>query len=1363
MRSGMTKRPVSSSSEDRQSRAWSAYVPHLVKGLLERYSGRNPAGHAVRAEAVVLFGDLSGFTPMAEALGARGRHGTEELSILLNRHFGAMVRLAHSFGGDTIRFGGDSLMALFPYSAETYSKAARRAIHCALDMQRYLSEQPGARTSAGDFPLSMRVGMAAGCVVCAVVGDPTRRLEYVVAGGALDNASQAQAGAGGGEVVGEVGLLEAAGVAGDVARRGRFAPVVTLTRGPAPETIRPEEPDPPADVDPLLERFLPPPIARRIEIGQPGFVDEHRQVSVMFVGFQGFDYDHDRRVAAKLQDYLSGAMDTVHNFGGHFAQVETGDKGSKFLVFFGAPVAHEDDATRALKCALELQHSATDSLRIGLTTGLLFSGAVGSEIRREYLAIGGSVNLAARLMQAARPGEILTTEAVRLRNRNLFRWEERHSVTLKGLANRRVFALSEGAQGSDLGLEPAPRLPFAGRDQEIEGITALLSRVAEGQGSVIGVGGEAGIGKSRLCTEIVKLASSADFDCFVGEAQSYGPSVIYQVWRSIWRAFFNLNADQSHESQAAQLRREVEALDSSLGVRVPLLAPVLNLPIEENETTASLDPKTRSESLKALLLHCIRKRSERRPILLVLDNYQSLDELSMELLLHIGRNIHDCSIGLVAAYRIARGDASPFAEIMAWEHATELQLGELAVDDADRLIAAKIDQLFGPNVEQSTQFRLKIAHEGHGNPLYLEELVSFLHSKGTDPRDSQALDELPLPDALTSLVMARIDQLTEEHKATLKSSSVIGLRFRSRWVWGSYPQIGSRTTVERRLRDLNRMDLTQVVMTAPEVHYAFKHSLTHQVTYDSIAFEHRARLHEQVGAFIEDSYASHLDEYVMELAHHYGNTRNERKQHLYFHRAADKARTTYANDTAIEYYERLLPLLRREEEAPVMRKMGEVRQLTGKLDVAESLFRRALESAQSVADGNEAARAQAALGYLMTYTESFNEALVWLQQASHGFERSGDDGGLSLALEYLSHTYFFLGRYQETVRTAQRHLHIATRSDDLAGMSAAYGNIGRAYWHQQLLDEAVEALGKQLALAEQAGDRKGVTHACNDIAGVYSELGRQDASVDYLFRALEAALQIGYQLAASVIVGNAGLLYRDAGDHDRAFTCLVESLRVALEIGHWPGMLNVMGELAVLRLLQGREDESEQLFERTLEVASVLSIPHFTCVFLIHQADLLASRRRQEEARETARRALTIADDIEAEELQLRAKLRLIRFNVSLTDMDLDAARLELDRLLEEDLTEEQQAAVQLALYDLGDGRRAVKDAAVRLYRRLYQSTHKVEYRNIYEKLTSERLPDPPPLPPLPESIGHERIDLEELLARVDALLGATRAARAAA
>lgn len=1340
---------------ERRERLWLAYLPEYIARPILAQPHTNPIGQEQRFDVVALFADISGFTAISEELGQSGARGTEELTEILNSYFGPMIDLIRSYGGIVAKFGGDAMTLIFPFTSETKISTLHRSLRCAMQMQAAMDRYAIIPTSAGVFSLGMKVGLAMGQVFATTVGDPAIRLEHILAGSVLDRCAEAEHHANRGEVVVDNVLLEHltavefAAVETEGGHSG-YSRIIRLLDGTEAKA-QPMALEMADSIPSTFARYLHPLVARRLEEQQTDLINEHRRVTVLFATFTGFDYDQDAQVGEKIQRYLLQVIHIVQRYDGYLDKVDMGDKGSKFVVLFGAPVAHEDDPERAIRCGLELLTLPESQLHIGINTGFVFCGQMGASQRREYTVIGEPVNLAARLMQAAQRDQVLVSVTTSLHAAAAFHWGKSTTLMVKGRSTPLavVPALSvQDALAVDL-QEPAYTMPMLGRRRELQLAQQALQTSKASQGQLLGISGEAGMGKSRLVGEIAKDAIEQGFTLYAGACQSYGVDVSYLVWRNIWRGFFGLSANWSRQQQLEHLETALAALAPRLAQRIPLLGVVLNLPIADNALTSLLDAQLRAELLRSLLLECLRLRAQQGPLFFILEDCHWIDPLSQELLTFLARNLTDLPILMVMLYRPLDKGGDP----LQWKESTPspvqvLHLDELNAEDAATLTRLKFSQLRGWDSDISPQVIEKITAKAQGNPFYLEETVHLLHSQGIDAGDAHALDMLQIPDSLHSLILSRIDRLTEGEKTTLKVASVIGRLFKARWVWGSYPQAGAAEMVQGYLQNLSRLELTPLERSVPELEYIFKHITTQEVAYESLAFATRAALNENIGHFIEERYAHELAQYVNELAHYYGRTRNIAKQCIYFRLAGDAAKAAYANQPAIDYYQRLLPLLPEDEQAAVRFELGEIWQLTGEWDEAEAAYRHALAWSENEGDLSLRARSQTALGSLVARTQSYEEALTWFDQARQGFEQVGDRRGAGRVMEQLSFAYTHLGDYDQAVAYAEQQLQIATELNEQADISAALDYLGVAYVHKGDLEQAMLHLQRALDVAVQSGDRRRVILACNDLAGICWEQGDYNLSITYLQRAATVADEIDYKQAMSWNLTNLASIYGQAGELEQALRCAGQALAVALELGDWPEILHALGSIAMTLQSQTRYEEAEVVHSRVIDLSRTLNSPYELCAFLYAKADLYRLQNRYAESQMLAQEALNIAEQVYRRDVLFDTVVLMIHLRLATQQIDQQKAVSALESLLAEWTDEAEQATLHYEIWRVDQAQQSSQTISANLYRGLYARKPDILYHQRYETLTGKPLSRSASLPPILLSIHNISVDLVSLLQR---------------
>ena len=1332
---------------------WLSYIPYHVAQDILRHPGDDPIGREQRFDSVVLFADVSGFTAISESLGSLGRAGTEELTEILNQYFRPMIDLIQSFGGIIGKFGGDSMTVLFPTAGHKRSDTILRAVQCALDMQANMSRYAALETSAGVFSLAMKAGIAAGPVFCSTIGVSGYRLEYVIAGSPLDRCAEAEHLAKRGEVVVHSALLAGLDAVIVAEQRGDFSCVAHLQqrteRAPLDDLGSLTE-----DSFLALQCFLPAAIAQRIDSGQAGLVNEHRRVTILFVKFSGFDYDHDPEIGSTLQRYLSSVLRIVQRYDGYLNKVDMGDKGSKAIVLFGAPLAHENDEERALHCALEITALSDVPAQVGVNSGYVFCGFVGSEARREYTVMGDAVNLAARLMQATHPRQVLISDAVQRRVLQTCDVEQLDPIHVKGKSEPvNVYDVRRmRAMGSSAPHAAAYALPMIGRQSELQRVRQKIDQVRGRAGRIIGISAEAGMGKSRLKHAIDRMVAEQGFLCLSGGCESYGTNISYLVWQSIWSAFFRIDTEWPGEVLREYLEDTLTGIDAALVQRLPLLGSVLNISLPDNEFTAPLDARLRVDLLQSLLLTCLRTQAEAQPLVLFLEDCHWIDPLSQELVEFIGRNIHDLPVMLVLLYRPAAQGAHPLQNLKPFAPVEEIHLSEFAPEEAHQLIELKLRQLFGDDSPVPPELVDRVTAKAQGNPFYIEEMINLIHDREIDPQDQNAWQRFDLPDSLHSLIMSRIDQLRENEKTTLKVASVIGRSFRARWVRGAYPPVGTDEEVQHVLTALSRLDLTPLDRPEPELEYIFKHVMTQEVAYESLAFAMRATLHEQVGQFIEQTYPETLERYLDVLALHYGHSHNADKQRVYFVRAGDAAMATYANDAAVAYFERALPLCSEAEQADLKRKLGDICQLIGQWDAADDHYRGAMTLAELAGEPHLQARCQSALGHLLWNKKAYDEAFAWLARAEDQFEQLGDWHGMEQTAGYIGYVYWEQGDHTSALTHFERQLQIAAAHDDRVGVGDAVGNMGIVHSRLGELDQALECYERQLQIAEDRDNRQGILYATVNIGTLHGERGEYAQALTYFDRALHNANEMGFLRAAGVIVGNSGEVYRLHGDYDRALACYEQSLQIVSELGDLAMILLSVGNIAALYAAQAQNDEAEQCYRLAVAFARAVNIPYFLCEHLYGLAELCGVQARWQEAQEVNDEALAIAAHIGRKDTEFNARLAAIRLRVKRQQIDTSAGDAQIQDMLTEWLGDDEQAALRFERWRLAPDDEDLRQETLELYETLYTRTSKVEYRERYAMLGGSCAFEPPELPSLSGMVISHGGRLAALLAEVAAL-----------
>ena len=1106
-----------------------------------------------------IFADISGFTVLTEKLAQTfgPRKGVEALSHQLNAVYGALIDQVECYGGSVITFAGDSIIGWF----EDANSCTLRAVTCAQAMQTAMHEFKD---------LSLKVIITTGMARRLIVGDPNIQRIDALAGRMIARLSMAEPLARRGEILLDQPTLQSIGENATILEKREAADTseeftVLLSLGTLAEKLS----LPPMRMEAVpfesLRPWLLGTVYQREQTGLLPFLTELRPAVPLFVNFSGIDYDHDVDAEEKLNVFVSQAQRVITKYDGVLLQLVIGDKGSYVYAAFGAFTAHEDDAQRAVYTALELrqvtkQLSYIQSLRTGISLGTLRVGAYGSATRRTYAALGDDVNLAARLMTIAKADEILVSGRVHVNVGDTFTLEPREPIAMKGKGEPQpVFALTGISHHRASRLpEPAYRLPMVGRQAELALIDQKLELALQGKGQVVGITAEAGIGKSRLVAEVIRLARKRGFTGYGGACHSSGTNTPYLVWQPIWQAFFDLDPEMPQRKQIRLLEGELEDRAAERLNSLPLLGLVLNLPLPDNEFTNALDPRDRKSALESVLEDCLKSAVRESPLLIVLEDLHWIDPLSHDLLETLARVSENLPICFVLAYRPLDLARLQEPRVEKLPHFTKVELRYLPASGAEQLIRAKLAQLFP---ERTGALPKALAEEliekSQGNPFFIEELINYLHDRGLNPYDVHALQELELPSSLQTLILSRIDQLTEPQRVTLKVASIIGRVFLFSWLYGYYPSLGDENVVKAHLTELSRLDLTPLDTPDPELAYLFKHIVTQEVAYESLSYRTRAQLHELLARYLEETYP---DKPPIEiLTHHYSRSNNLDKKREYLRKSGDAAQAVYSNETALEYFQQALALSPGpEEKIDLHLNSGRVLQLIGKREAARSHYQQALVVATSYQFMPKIVECEIRLGNVWTLQAEYRLAKEWVEK---------------------SHTH-------------------AVEIQDLAAMCEALGELGIIYWRLADFENATLYLLKSIDLARQMADKKKEAYALTVLGLLRSQAGKLSEAHEIFEAALVLAKEMNDKRRIAGILNNyANTLYYE-GNYETARGLLEECLTAVREIGDKRGVALALNNLGNIYYLSRDFDTSRNYYERSLKLGRESDDKYVTAVAL---------------------------------------------------------------------------------------------------------------------------------------------------------------------
>ncbi|MDB5540648.1 MAG: putative Adenylate/guanylate cyclase with repeat [Devosia sp.] len=858
--------------------------------------------------------------------------------------------------------------------------------------------------------------------------------------------------------------------------------------------------------------------------------------------------------------------------------------GDAVLALFGAPVAHEDDAERAVRAGLEIQEAAKAygaavkerhgfdfDLRVGINTGTAVLAFVGDAIRTEYTAMGDAANIAARLQSSAEPGTVLISADTHKLVHALFDFTPRGGIAMKGKAEpveSYVVLRVKAAPGPTRGLEGLTS-PMVGREREIGLLRERFEDLDKGLGAVVAVVGEAGLGKSRLIAELKQLRDAKTGVQPVwreARAISYGQSIPYYPWRQLGRQLVGA----TDMDAAPAVREKVKAWVDRLGLApgdIPFYEIMLAVDTEESRIAlAVLSGEAVVNGVAGAVVNAIKAviRADDRmtPYVMVMDDLHWSDTATLELIAQVATLAVFEPIMLVTVLR-------PDRKAPSWQLIDRLQAslgGSFSRIDLEPLDASASGELLGNllHIEELPEsIRAQILARSEGNPFYLEEVLRSLIDGGQVVREGEhwratrAILEVSIPDTLAGVLSSRIDRLPDATKRVAQTAAVIGRVFQHRVlesVCRDAPLAERIEHVEPHLAALSYEQLVREKARDPEREYIFKHALTCAAAYDLLLRSRRKDLHARCGSALELLFADRRDEFAALLAHHFEEAGDLERTLQYARVAADNARRVYAVREELEHRERILAALdklpdrRPEDMIDAILEWVWVRNRRAQYDGMLERLEQAVTLARKLGDKRRLGLALSWTGNVHMVTGFPSRSFPYLEEAQVLATETGDDQVLLLPL-FIA-TWSLVERdpksgeekLAEVIRLARKLDAPEVLGHALVYRAAALARLGRFDEANGLIDEALAMVAKIGSPVKQADIHIGASMA-------YYDMGEVEKGIEHARIGADRAMSVnGLECACAAYFG---IGRGELGRHrvDDALTQFARSLKLADAVG----------------------------------------------------------------------------------------------------------------------------------------------------------------------------------------------------------------------
>jgi class 3 adenylate cyclase/tetratricopeptide (TPR) repeat protein len=981
---------------------------------------------------------------------------------------------------------------------------------------------------------------------------------------------------------------------------------------------------------PSPQTYTPAHLVEKILTSKAALEGERKQVTVLFADLKGsmsLLADRDPEEArAMLDPVLERMMAAVHRYEGTVNQV----MGDGIMALFGAPLAHEDHAVRASYAALHMQEAIGQyaealrrqqgldvQIRVGLNSGEVVVRAIGNDLHMDYTAVGQTTHLAARMEQLARPGTaLLTADTLRLVE-GYVEVTPLGPVPVKGLPDPiEIYELVRAGQVRTRLQASAARgfTRFVGRDTELDQLRRTLERASVGQGQVVAVIGEPGVGKSRLLWEFTHSHRTHGWLILESRSVSFGKATPYLPVIDLLKAYCEVDTHDDTRRVHEKVTGKLLTLDRTLEPTLPAILALLDVPVEDTAWQA-LDPQQRRRQTLEAVRRLLLRESQVQPLLLMCEDLHWIDAETQALLDSMVESLPTARLLLLVNYRpeYQHGWGSKTSY-------TQLRLDPLPPASADEFLQA----LLGDDLSLAPLKQLLIART-EGNPFYLEESVRTLVETGMlvgEPgayRLAQALPTIQVPATVQAVLAARIDRLLPEEKRLLQTAAVVGTEV-------PLPLLQAiaelpEATLYRGLAHLQAAEFLYETRLFPEPEYTFKHALTHEVAYSSLLQERRRGLHGRLVEALEALTPDRVVEQVERLAHHALRGEVWDKAVTWCQQAGARARDHAAFRAAATYFEQALDALGHLPETPdtgglaiaLRLALGGALALLGENQRRLALLREAEALARARDDRARLGRVLAQMGAVLRLMEDLEGAMAAARQA------------LALAAEI-----------------GERALQVEA-SLNLGEVYYAIGDFGRAAerlrWTVEAVDRESSTVSTNLRIVSRA--RLALTLSA---LGAFAE-GRRHGE-----EALRLATLEGRGETPIVAHGCLGRLYLAQGDLEAAIRVLEPGLARCRAFGIRSGWLrSILADLGAAYALHGRLAEGRALLEGVSESLRTGGIPYRAWL-----SEVCRLAGRGEEAWQHARQALDRARQQKARGSEALAlhQLGVVRAHADPPDVD---------------------------------------------------------------------------------------------------------------
>lgn len=1140
------------------------FVPDFI---LKNYKKNRLSGDF---KAYALFIDISGFTNMTEVLMSHGKEGAEVLSSIINDIFEKSLKAVYINKGFVATFAGDSFTAIFQKKQGVYP------LNSAFLIQRIFKEHGSFMTRFGKFKLYVKIGLSYGDIHYHIIG-PGDLKTYYFRGEAIDNCARSEGKANNMQIIADKSFMEKISINVLKERIENDWYLISPESGLFPIPDKTLKKPSIADIE---SQFVPNCILEKKEEG------EFRDIVSCFISFDE---------SVKFNNALESIITACLGYGGYLNCIDFGDKGGNILIIFGAPVSMEKLYHRATDFILSLKDIPAFIFRAGLTTGKVFAGFTGSELRKGYAALGNVVNLSARLMMKAVWGQVLIDTDLVNYIKEDYNLKLTGSFNLKGFNKKREIWELGPKTKKEGQLSYSGR--FIGRIEETKILKEFMSPVFEGKfGGLVYIDGPAGIGKSRFisnfkenmdnnlcdfihlnCDDILIRPFNPFISFFKSYFDQHGPD------KSSFTKIYTRLIDQTGNSD---IKKELIRTESIIGAMIGL--------DWKDSLCSKLDAKDKYENTLYAVKNFFKAIIDvnNKPLIIIIEDCHWIDNNSLDILNVLFRNAGKCPFLVLAVCRLL-DDGKKFNLTSNEEINIPIKRICLSALEKNNLAGLISDRLHTEKVPLET--KKFILDKSEGNPFFAEQLTQYLIDYGLlDTEFNLMSEDISLPSGINQVILARIDRLPNSIKNIIKTASVIGREFELKILKELLHHLNMKMGTRALYDHMKTGEVQQMWVPLSEKRYIFRHALIREAVYDIQAKKNIRKIHDLAGNILEEMYFNEAEKVYEELADHFVKAENLAKALIYSEKSGDKAKDNFFNIKAVNYYNTALKFF---DDLSIMKdktryigiilKKAQVLQIIGKWNDAVKILRQGIDLAEGSAHIAGTARLMSnpllielkcSLSDILIDQGKYDQAMKLLKETMKQAKKMDYIEGYSNTLGHLGGLFYYMGDFEKAMEHYKENMNICEESGDKMGYAIAVGNLGSVYFNLGDLDKAMEHYNNEKIICEELGDKIGYADAVGNLGNIYHHRGDFISTKTFYQEKMNICEELGDRKGYSYTLGNIGVVYYDMGDYNKAMECFRQKQKICEELGDRRAYSLIIGNIGELYQEMGNFDKALEHF-----------------------------------------------------------------------------------------------------------------------------------------------------------------------------------------